>query len=408
MNIKKNKVINMLLMLMIISCLFGEILYSYIPSMNFILFLPDLFCALIIVFIIFNSRNNGLKISLKKSNQSCIILGVFLLYVIISVIWSTFNFYNIVVRFRYIFFGIFTYCVVKTYLNNDTYKKIINLMSIVQILNMILTIYQNIIMGKHPDFCNGIFGFVGYANAAQGSFCVAISLLSLIYYISGTWKAIRSFSLIGMSCVICAFAEIKIYFVLFVIGTIGIIVIRKNSLKDKIKIFIGSVLVAILLYVAYRILLVVLPNNLYAFFSLSGYMSYDGRSTYAGRLNTIPYIYENLFHQNNLKALFGTGLGSNSFEYIYELGKLFSELGFLGLSIIVIFLISIFWFYFSPARKSTRTQEQMFCAVYAIIFFIAIVVWNCTFTRFTYLNFFFLALSSVTWENRTIRKGERE
>ena len=140
-----------------------------------------------------------------------------------------------------------------------------------------------------------------------------------------------------------------------------------------------------------------MPQNVYALFSLAGYLRYDGRSDYAGRTNTIPYVYEHLFRKNFFKSLFGMGLGSSASDYIYELGKSFAEFGFIGLLLILFFLFSIFWFYFAPKRKTLRTQEQLFAAAYAGVALVAIVVWNCTFTRFAYLNFFFLAISSVVW-----------
>lgn len=400
MTIKENKAINMLIRLQIICCLFEEIIYSYYPSMGMIFLIPEVLCSIYLILVIHSFYRHSFKIKLEKTNISCAVLMTFILYALLSVFWSNFNIYNIIVRFRYIFFGSVTYCVVKKYLSNDNFMWIINFMSIVQVINLFFTIYQNLIMRMHPDFCNGIFGFTGYSNAAQGCFCVALSILAFVYYIDGTWKSIKSFSIIGMSCVICAFAEIKVYFVVFLLAAVGIIAIRKNTLKEKLKIVFSGILIAILLYVAYRILLIVLPDNLYTFFSLQGYLKYEGRSDYAGRTNTIKFIYENLFHENFFRAMFGTGLGSTSSDYIYELGKSFSDFGFIGLGILSAFLVNIFLLYFNPKKNCVHTQERLFCAAYAGVFFIAIVVWNCTFTRFTYLNFFFLAISNVIWSKK--------
>jgi hypothetical protein len=405
--VKKKKIVNLLIRIMIVFCLFEEIICSYIPSLEMIFFIPDLCILGALCLLIYSLKGKKIKALFTRSNTSCFILGFFLLYVCVSVAWSSFELYDIIKRFRYIFAGIATYWTVKKYLSNEDYVWIINFMSLAQFVNMLLTIYQNLVMDKHPDFCNGIFGFTGYANAAQGCFCTAISLLAFAYYLDGTWKAWRSFLLIGMSCVICAFAEIKIFFVLFVIGVVAIIVIRKNSSREKVKIIGAVAVIGMLLFVAYEILLIVLPNNLYAFFSVSGYLSYDGRSNYAGRTNAIPFIYEHLFRNNFFTSLIGTGMGSNSADYIYELGKSFAEFGFVGLAILGVFLLSIFLFYVRQRKKNRQTTEQLFCAVYAGIFLITLVVWNCTFTRFTFLNFFFLALSNVTWKRSRNFKGRK-
>lgn len=88
----------------------------------------------------------------------------------------------------------------------------------------------------------------------------------------------------------------------------------------------------------------ILPQNVYALFSLAGYLRYDGRSDYAGRTNTIPYVYEHLFRKNFFKSLFGMGLGSSASDYIYELGKSFAEFGFIGLLLILFFCLASFGF----------------------------------------------------------------
>ena len=397
MVIRINKTINYLILFQITWCLFEEIIYSYNPNLGILLFGPEVLGTLYLFLALAKKKFKVNKVALRRKNYSDLLLGCFVIYVIISVVWSNWDIYSIIVRFRYIIMGCITYWVVHENLTDEVYRKIINIMCIAQIINFFLVLYQFFIMGINVDFANGIFGFTGYANAAQGSFCVALSLLAFVYYLDGTWHPMRSFLILGLSCVICAVSEIIIYFVLLVIGIIGIIAIRKNSFKERIRIIaIGAVIVT-LLYFAYRILLMILPQNVYALFSLAGYLRYDGRSDYAGRTNTIPYVYEHLFRKNFFKSLFGMGLGSSASDYIYELGKSFAEFGFIGLLLILFFLFSIFWFYFAPKRKTLRTQEQLFAAAYAGVALVAIVVWNCTFTRFAYLNFFFLAISSVVW-----------
>ena len=226
---------------------------------------------------------------------------------------------------------------------------------------------------------------------------VLISILAFLYYIDSTWKPIKSFSLIAMSCIICAVAEIKVYFVLFVFSVILIIVLRKNTVREKIKIIVVALMIIILLFLAYKILLMILPQNVYSLLSISGYLSYDSRTTYAGRTNTIPFIYHYLFNDDFFTSLFGTGLGSNATNFIYELGKSFSELGFIGLGLLLLFLFSVFWQYFNPKMKESRTQERLMSGIYSVVFILGMIAWNCAFTRYVYFNFFFLSLGNVKW-----------
>jgi len=75
-------------------------------------------------------------------------------------------------------------------------------------------------------------------------------------------------------------------------------------------------------------------------------------------------------------------------------GKTFSELGFVGVALLLAVPVGVLVSYLR-SRAGGRTPEKLFTAVYAIAFIIAIVAWNCTFTRFAYLNFFFLGLCNV-------------
>ena len=405
MVIRINKTINYLILIQVTWCLFEEIIYSYNSKLGFLFLVPEMLGMLYLFLALAKRIFCCSKMKVNARSHSDFLLGAFVIYVILSIAWSNWDIYAIFTRFRYIIMGSVTYWVVHENLTDEFYRKILNIMCVAHVINFLLVLYQSFIQGIDVDFSNGIFGFTGYANAAQGSFCVALSLLSFVYYVDKTWHPARCFIMLGMSCVICAVSEIKIYFGLLVLGIIGIVAIRKNDFKERMRIIGIGAVVAALLYLAYRILMVILPQNVYALFSMAGYLQYDGRSDYAGRTNAITYIYEHLFRGDFHKALFGMGLGSSASDYIYELGKSFSEFGFIGLLLILFFLLSIFWLYFSPKRKKLRTQEQLFVAAYAGVFLVAIVVWNCTFTRFTYLNFFFLAISGVVWNKRGEEKS---
>lgn len=212
MVIRINKTINYLILFQITWCLFEEIIYSYNPNLGILLFGPEVLGTLYLFLALAKKKFKVNKVALRRKNYSDLLLGCFVIYVIISVVWSNWDIYSIIVRFRYIIMGCITYWVVHENLTDEVYRKIINIMCIAQIINFFLVLYQFFIMGINVDFANGIFGFTGYANAAQGSFCVALSLLAFVYYLDGTWHPMRSFLILGLSCVICAVSEIKILF----------------------------------------------------------------------------------------------------------------------------------------------------------------------------------------------------
>lgn len=396
MKLDCRRIINMVLFLQIICSLFGEIFYSLNEKFSIIFYIPDLL-NLVMLFILFIMTRG--TFNFNKKNLSTKLIIVFLGYTIMSFIWSTYNVYDAISRFRYIFGGVITFIVCNSYLEDKMYEKIINFMCYIQVLNLFLVIYQNLIMDFHPDFCNGIFGYVGYNNGIQGFYCLMISIVSMVYYIDGIWKKMRSIIMIGISCVICAFAEIKIFYIVLVISILSILFFKKKNKKERIRIIQVSFSIIILLIIAYQILIYVLPDNLYTFFNIDGALAYEARSTYAGRTNTISYVYNNVFHNDFFNAMFGTGLGSSSSEYIYELGKSFSDFGFIGLSILCGTFVNVF----SSSRNVS--SEAFISAIVSIVIVLSIIVWNCTFTRGVYIVFFFLGFRNVSgFQNK---KGDK-
>lgn len=397
MKLDCRRIINMVLFLQIICSLFGEIFYSLNEKFSIIFYIPDLL-NLVMLFILFIMTKG--TFNFNKKNLSTKLIIVFLGYTIMSFIWSTYNVYDAISRFRYIFGGVITFIVCNSYLEDKMYEKIINFMCYIQVLNLFLVIYQNLIMNFHPDFCNGIFGYVGYNNGIQGFYCLMISIVSMVYYIDGIWKKMRSIIMIGISCVICAFAEIKIFYIVLVISILSILFFKNKNKKERIRIIQVSFSIIILLIIAYQILIYVLPDNLYTFFNIDGALAYEARSTYAGRTNTISYVYNNVFHNDFFNAMFGTGLGSSSSEYIYELGKSFSDFGFIGLSILCGTFVNVF----SSSRNVS--SEAFISAMVSIVIILSIIVWNCTFTRGVYIVFFFLGFRNVSgFQNK---KGDKK
>ena len=331
---------------------------------------------------------------------------LFIIYSILSFSWSSYNYYDAFLRLRYILGGFLTFFICEKYLSDWFYVQIINLMSTVQIINLFLVSYQLIILKLHPDFCNGIFGFTQYNNAMQGIFCLAISLLAVIYFVDGRWKWKRSVLQIALSCIICALAEIKIFFVMFVIGVFLIFLLRKKNRRQKIRVTIIILGIVGLLIVAYQVLKIVMPENLRVFQSLEGALFYEDRTTYAGRTNTIPFVYHNVFENDWMFALFGTGIGTNAGQYIYELGKSFADLGFIGLGLLMAFLGCVFLSGIYQKKEYIET-EQFSTAIFSIMIVIGVIVWNCLFTRCTYLVFFFLSIRNVKgFRDNEYRKDE--
>lgn len=388
------RIITTCIKILFIFCLFSELVYSYFPN-GMMFFLPDFF-LLISLLAVFAEWFWYREIRVSVCSISLFFLLMLIMFLVLSFIWADRNIYGFVTRGRFILGAFMVFYLTTNYLDDKTYSTLVRISYFAQILNMFLVAYQNLIWHLHPDFTNGIFGFNNYANGIQGVFCLAMSILATIYYIDGKWGALKSLFLIAMSCIICALAEIKIFFVIFVISLILVFIFHKSDMQQKIRLIAAFIGIGFLFVVAYHIIELILPNNLYTFFNISGALSYENRTDYAGRTNTISFLWDNLYNHNYISAMIGKGLGSYSTNYIYELGKMFADGGFIALSLLYLFLLSLF-IRGSVLERSTVSSERFFVSIMAVAIMVSIVVWNATFTRSTYLVFFFLSIGYVTY-----------
>lgn len=390
MQVSRLKLINLMLYIIILINIIQEIIYSINSKFSFIFYITDVLLCLIIIISLHAQTDK------KTDNIQLTCWLVFLAYSMFTIIWNDRNLYDTAFRLRYFLQGITILIIVQRFLLDFYFKKLIKFMCFAQVINLILSIYQNRVMGLFPDFCNGLFGFVGYGSGTVGLYSLALSILATVYYLSRDWKLYQSLFIICISAAFCAFAEVKIYYVLFVLSVFLILLLNARPGKEFTKIILIVVAIFLAFYLAYSILEVVLPNNLDALFSINDYIQYDSRSDYAGRLNTIPFILNNQFFNNHLLAMFGSGLGTSSHMYIYELGKTFSETGFLGLGLLVAAIIEPF---FKWLFEKEKTPEKLFVAVFSVNLLISIIVWNIPFVRVAVIfTFFFIGLRNVKWD----------
>lgn len=390
-----------LLWVQLLLTLTSGILYSYNSAFSLLFYATDIVCLLNIVIDI---HMKGIKIVLYKNNIGITFSFLFCIYAAISFFWSNFDWYNAFIRYRYILIAIITLDITFRYINDLAYSKMIDLMTGLMYVNLVFCAYQNLIMDFHPDFCNGIFGFTGYSNGIEGMFCLIMAILAMVYYIDNIWSAVRSGCMLLATCIICALAEIKLFFVLLVVSMVLIVLFKAFRGHDYKKIKrILAIIVAIIavLYVAYRILTIIMPENLRVFQNLTNAIIYEERTTYAGRLNAISFISEHQFNNNIVRCFFGDGLGTSAFHYIYELGKVFSEQGYLGLFLVTATFLgagvqNIF--------KKEMSSMKVFNMVYGMMMLISIFVWNVTFTRAAGLVFMVLGFQNVNYINRKERR----
>lgn len=386
MKINIRNLVNRIMLVQIGWILFVGLLSSYFPKVEILSYIPDALNILLLL-LIANKLKHGLTIE-----HVCFLL--FAIYAIFSASWGDGNWYYVISSARRYLSAFIIYFTASEYISAKYWKKGLNLFLYAQGVNAIFTAYQNLVMKLHPDFCNGIFGFTIYNNALQGIFCLIISIIAIVYFLDRKWSKIKTIYAIGASCLICAFSEIKAYYVLLIIVFFVAILFRTNNTKAIKRIFNLIFIGIVLLFVAYKVLELVFPANLQTFFDLSKYISYEqyGARGGAGRLSTIPYIYNTEFKRNIWITLIGCGLGGAATEYVYTIGKLFVSFGMIGLMLLSMWIIYIYLRY---CRKARSSSQNLILIIMATMIVVTSFVWNALFTQVVFLIFWVMGACGV-------------
>ena len=401
MKINVRNLVNRIMLVQIGWVLFVGLLSSYFPKIEILSYIPDALNILLLLLIANRSKYN---LTIEH-----IFILLFAIYAIFSALWGDGNWYYVISSERRYLSAFIVYYTASEYISVLYWEKVLNLCLFAQGVNVIFTAYQNLVMKLHPDFCNGIFGFTLYNNALQGIFCLIISIIAIVYFLDRKWSKKKTIYAIGTSCLICAFSEIKAYYVLLIMA-LFVALFRTNNVKTMKRVFNLIFIGIVLLLVAYKVLELVFPANLQTFFNLSQYILYEqyGARGGAGRLTTISYIYNTVFKRNMWNTLIGSGLGGVATEYAYTIGKLFVSFGVIGLLLLSIWLIYICLKYWRSAKSNS---QNLILIIMATMIVVTLFVWNALFTHAVFLIFWVMGacgLGDRKYKIGLLTNGERK
>lgn len=386
-------------------CLYSQIICDFFPFISFIKIIPDFFNILILSKIFFTNAIHHFRFN--KHNISAYLLCLFLLYASFSFFISNGAIIAGMIRYRYILWGCLIYYCVSNYLDIHSVKHIFNYLYYSIYVHAALILFQFFVLRTSVDTTNGIFGMIDHNNAAQGIYCLVLSLYGFSTYLFKCCEKYKSIIMVILPCITCALAEIKAFYILFILGAIIISAYALNTSSRFyrfIKIFAISCIGLIL---SYLILSVIMPDNLYAFTSLDKYITYESwetdRAGGYGRLSQIQWIISNLMNNDIISSIFGIGICNSNSILVYELGKSFYNFGFVGLLFLLLFFtlngISVF-------LKKEKSAIRGLCISISFIEIICLLIWNCTLNRMVYIVFFILAIGYLTPEHHRVVKHQ--
>lgn len=361
--------------------------------------------------LVFNRR-----ISLNRDLIPIVILLVaFLGYTLInyafnyqSVLYYLWGFRN---NFRfYIAFIIFCMC-----FDSEDLDKCLKFMDVLFWINAFVTFFQFFVLGYNQDFLGGIFGVDRGCNASSiVFFCIVISK-SIIMFMSGKENFLLCFLKVATVLVISAMAELKFFFVVFVLIVL-MATFMTNFAWRKVLVLIIS---AFMFSFASTLLTGIFGEgsslSLDKIFELATSENYSSNKD-LGRLTGIATITRTVFSDIS-ESFFGLGLGNcdtSNFDMFntpfyqsygdmhyswFSAVFMFLELGYVGLIFYVLFFA--FCFVFALVQKK-KSQNPLYCQLTMIMSVLCLVImfYNSSLrTEVGYMVYFIFALPFIAAKN---------
>lgn len=282
----------------------------------------------------------------------------------------------------------------------------------VYLVNFVVSLFQFFIMNKRQDYLGGIFGVDKGCNAFTNVFLIIMTTWHAVLYMNGKEKIWTCMSRCIMALVIGALAELKFFFIEFIIAFFMVAMLTKFSMK-KVWISIGALL---MVAVGAELLATIFTGDIWwlnieriwqAATSKSGYTN----SGDMNRLTAVPIAW-NRFLDTWPRKLFGLGLGNcdraDGFDFLtspfylahkklhydwFSSSFMILETGAVGLGLYVLFFVQVFLSARKEEKKNSAEPEIFQLAkTMAVICPLLIIYDGSMRTEAAYIMYFVLAL----------------
>lgn len=329
------------------------------------------------------------------------ILGSFFRMVPIGqVLWAIRN------NYLYILFGIIVIYLMDTHDVDKVFEFCLKL----QVLNVIMGIYEYYILNVHNDYLGGIFGVDQGCNANLNGYMMIISAYAINKYLVKKMSIAKTIWVIGSCTFMAALSELKMFYVEVVLIVVCSVLLNRKSIKGFMMLaggFLG-------LIIGIQVLSVVNPKSVEDLISITNMIDYNTRSDYGAgdiritRLGSTNLINKWFFKDDMSLKLFGMGLGacedSTSFTFCNSqfatqyrslgyrnltMSMNYLETGYIG--VICFALIFIFLFLIATKMKNEMSEYKEMASVSQVICIMSVLnFWYSSAIRMNiaYLTFF--------------------
>lgn len=279
-------------------------------------------------------------------------------------------------------------------------------------VNAIVSVYQFVFMGMSGDNLGGLFGVEKGSNGYTNIYFLVIVTSVVVQYLEKQTKLGSCLVKCGVALIIAAMAELKFFFVEFVLVIAMAVLFTKFSWR-KLAVIIGTV-IGVAGCVSLLTILFPGNENWYNFEWLLEYALSNKGYTSSGdlnRLNAIPRINE-LWLKNGWQRMFGLGLGNcdtsgyaflntpffQANEHMHytwrHYAMIYLEMGWIGL----VFYFGFFVLVYLAIRKMEKKMDGTalsYCRISRIMCILCAIisVYNSSMrTEAGYMAYFVLAI----------------
>lgn len=316
------------------------------------------------------------------------------------------------------FFIYFFACIF--FVNRKSVEYYLSFIDIVFWVNLPFVLYQFFVMGIAQDYLGGIFGTQKGCNAYTNILLIIVATKALLYCVSNKEKVLKCLIKCAVALLIAALAELKSFYLEFVIIVAMVMGFTKASYK-KIWITVCAVIGVI---VGIRIIGMLFPifadwftleNILKSASSKKGYTATNDMNRLTAVSMAMDGFLPDLHHK-----LFGLGLGNcdyASYDFLitpfyrtyhwlnytwFSSAFLILETGLVGMGLYLFFFIQIFFTSWKMSKEETSMKTvhcrmSMICAVLCCFLF---VLDSSLRTEAAFMMFFILALPFVYHNNK--------
>ncbi len=264
----------------------------------------------------------------------------------------------------------------------------LKLLDYVFVINLLMVLVE-FVFGYRQDYLGGIFGINKGSNGGQLILLAVVVSKSLLLYMSKKEPLLKTLMICGGALLIATLAEIKMFFLLFVLIMLLATMMTPSTMRKWAV--IGVCCVGVL---GFSTLLSLLYDEFAGFLSAESLINALINPNYSskddiGRLVAIPMISK-LFLTTFGAQMFGMGIGNTDFSGVaifntpfydryqdlnymfYSYASLYLEVGMIGLLLYFGFFVALFfvalWLLKRHKADAFACQMGMIAAVLSVIF----------------------------------------